>query len=78
MKVKKKAIKRPTWIKLETIPNAKWDSFTLGELEERALKLAPVGTTKDDIYISFDVSEEPTYYDEIIINIDLVIEYLEK
>lgn len=80
-KSKKKAVvpvKQPKWIPLETISGIKWDSFTLGELEERALKLAPKGTTVDDIRISFEMDEEPTYYDEIIIDLDLIIEYLEK
>jgi hypothetical protein len=64
--------KKMAWIQVAT-RDVKYDTFTLDELLSWIKEKVPEGTRNEDIEIKFDVSESPTYYDEIIVDVEMQI-----
>jgi len=74
MSKKPKTVEKPIqeWIKVDTI-DVKYNSFILSEFLELAKQRVPENTPLEDISFEIDVEEEPTYYDDYIITVNMNI-----
>jgi len=58
--------------------DCKYDAMSLPYLLEWIKESVPKGTPRKNVEIVFEVEEEPTYYDEIIVTVDMVLKVRNK
>lgn len=58
--------------------DCKYDCISLPYFLDWIKESVPKGTPRKDIEIEFEVNEEPTYYDEVIISVDMILRVRNK